>query len=91
MTNYFNNLPNDLQNYIYKQYFTHYVINNAITIANKQYFTKYVVPCLNHKDWWYHTVKCRANKDIYYTQVPYFIDAETIHFSAHIQNYFSYS
>ena len=47
MENYFYKLPYDLQNYIYKLYFTKYVVNDIIQKSNKLYFTKYVLPCIN--------------------------------------------
>lgn len=89
MENYFYKLPYDLQNYIYKLYFTKYVVNDIIQKSNKLYFTKYVLPNLNHKDWWFHTVECRANIKEYFTEFPKFIDAEQI--KCLKTDFFSYS
>ena len=35
-----------------------------------------VIKCLNHKDWWWHTVQCRANKGMHKLKIPLFLDAE---------------
>jgi hypothetical protein len=37
---------------------------------------KIFVPCFKHKDWWWHTVICRANVGKYKMISPKFIDTE---------------
>lgn len=43
---------------------------------NKYVFSSTVLPMLCHKDWWWHTVNCRANKGRYKMENPVFLDAE---------------
>lgn len=49
--------------------------------VNKNLFSETILPCLINKDWWWHTVICRANIDN-----PGFLDAEYMGGEA----YFSY-
>lgn len=53
-------LPDDVQWYIWRMYYTHHV-----------------KPCMEHKNWWFNNVMCRANRGRYYMENPQFIDAET--------------
>ena len=48
---------------------------NVQYIINKINFSNVVLPCF-HKDWWWHTVKCRANVGKYKMEKPGFLDAE---------------
>lgn len=41
----------------------------------RMYFTEHVAELFRHKDWWYHTVECRARKGSFHDMVSY-MDAE---------------
>lgn len=43
---------------------------------NKIIFSNTIVPCFSHKDWWWHTVICRANKGKFKMENPGFLDSE---------------
>jgi len=57
----------------------HYQINKII-------FSDVIVPHFNYKDWWWHTVECRANIKQCKLEKPGFLDPE-IHGG---QEHFSY-
>ena len=57
----------------------HYEINKII-------YSHTIVPWFKHKDWWWHTVECRANVGKYKIDCPGFLDSE-IHGG---YQYFSY-
>jgi len=42
----------------------------------RMYYTNNVKPCMEHNNWWFHTVLCRANRGKYFTDNPMFINAE---------------
>ena len=42
----------------------------------KTLFSETVLSYMKHKDWWFHTVKCRANIGQYKMPSPHYIDAE---------------
>ena len=49
---------------------------NVQYMINKILYSSTVIPCFNHKDWWWHTVICRANLGKYKMENPRFMDAE---------------
>lgn len=53
--------------------YLHHLPEDVLQLIYKKVYSDSVVPCLQHKNWWWHTVKCRACSSITkYADAEYF-------------------